>query len=175
MIAPNYDAVNAPGSIPNTQEVFDAANTGSADKRYQSAMSGTEAAKGLLGPDRGFEQSLGRGDAMSTAIQQKQNRVQSLEDEQLKFAVKNKSDEARFNQLMSAQDLVGKEQAMNYQKAIARYKAKMISKAQRSALVGQMLGLVGAVGGGVAAGPGGAMAGMAAGQTVGTAASGGFD
>lgn len=173
---PNYDQLNAgDAATPITHDLMVNARNSSADSINRSTMAGTDSAKGLLGPDRGFENSLGRGDAMSTAIQQKQGRAQSLADDQMKFNTKMKSQDAHFDQLMQAQAAVGQEQAQNYAKAMAAYKAKMAKKAARAALVGSVLGIAGAIGGGMAGGVGGAMAGQAAGQAAGQGLAGGFE
>lgn len=170
---PSYDEAGL--STPITQGLANSARAATADSIAKSTLSETEVAKGLLGPDRGFEQGLGRGDAMSTAIQQKQGRAQSLADDQMKFNTKMKSQDAHFDQLMQAQAAVGQEQAQNYAKAMAAYKAKMAKKAARAALVGSVLGIAGAIGGGMAGGVGGAMAGQAAGQAAGQGLAGGFE
>jgi hypothetical protein len=173
---PNYDQVNAgDAATPMTAGLRDSARAATNESALGSMSQNVDSAKGLLKGDTGFERGLGRSNPMSDAIAQKTGRSVSLADDQLKFNMQNKAKDAHFDQLIQAQDAVSKEQALNYQKAVARWKAKQQAKQGRAALVGSVLGIGGAIAGGAMGGPGGAMAGSAAGNIVGQAAMGGME
>lgn len=173
---PNYDQVNAgDAAAPMTAGLRDSARAATNESTLNSMSENMGQAKGLLKGDQAFESGLGRSNPMSEAIAQKTGRAVSFADDQMKFNMQNKAKDAHFDQLIQAQDAVSKEQALNYQKAVERWKAKQQAKQARAALVGAVLGIGGAIAGGAMGGPGGAMAGSAAGNLAGQAAMGGLE
>lgn len=162
------------GDLAATGLVYDNAMNSSADKQLQNNLRGTESAKGLLGPDAGFEAGLGGGDkALSQAIQNKYAQVQGGRDRQFMHEQKNMANQMHFEKVQHASELVNREQQMNFEKALEKKRREQASKAARAGIVGQVLGIVvGAVAGAYTGGAG-AAAGYAAGNAAGQAIGGG--
>lgn len=159
------------GDLAATGLVYDSAMNSSADKQLQNNLRGTESAKGLLGPDAGFEAGLGGGDkALSQAIQNKYAQVQGGRDRQFMHEQKNMANQMHFEKIQHASELVNREQQMNFEKALEKKRREQASKAARAGIVGQVLGIVGAVAGGVVGGMGTMGIGAAGGATAGYAA-----
>lgn len=176
MAAPDYNAVNrGEGALQLTRDVYRDAMDSAPDKMYANTMENTDQAKGLLNPGTtGLETGLGRDQrAMGEAIRNKHSKLASVDDARLRFDMKTQAQNKNFEKLQVAADMVGQEQAMNYEKALAKYKQKLARKNARAAIVGQVLGIAGGIVGGIYGGPGGASAGYAAGNMVGTSVAGG--
>lgn len=172
---PDYNAVNmGDRATPITHDLAVNARNETNDQVYGSLMGGTERAKGLL-PSSNLDTSLGRVNPMTAAIAQRTNRATSLEDAKLKFEMGQKAKDLHFEKLMRAEQAVGQEQNMNYQKALAKWKQKQAAKAARAGLIGAVLGTGGAIAGAAIGGAPGAVIGQAGGSLVGSAAGGAFD
>lgn len=134
---------------------------------------GTERAQGLMNAPDTFQQGLGgQPNPMSDAIRNKYMGEFNQGQRALKTQQKMDASNQYFDKLAKVKEMVGQEQQMNFEKAMAKYKAEQAKKAARGALVGQVLGIVGAVVAGAYTGGAGAAGGYMAGNAVGNAIGG---
>jgi hypothetical protein len=173
---PSYeDANSSPSKLDVTRGIYEDAANSSAEKMYQQTMQNTESAKGLLKGGETFESGLGNPEQAAQLDAVRSKVVMPQVDrafEDLRHRKTRESDTAHFSKLATASEMVGQEQAMNYQKALEKYKRKQARKKARAQMLGTVLGVVGGVVGGVYGGPAGAAAGYAGGNAIGNAVGG---
>lgn len=160
--------------LKHTGGIADDALKSSSAQTYADNMQGTGAAKGLLGGGQAFTSGLGgQPSPMSQAIERKSTAKFNDGQGAIKAKVKADSADQYFTKLATVKELVGQEQEMNYQKALAKYKADQARKAARAGIVGEVLGIVVGVVAGIYTGGTGAAAGYQGGKMAGQAIAGG--
>lgn len=139
------------------------------EKDLEKAYSaGVDDAKGLLQDSGKFDEGLSYGDkALGAVIKNKFSGEANRSMARTKQGIKDKANADHFNRLNKTSQLVAEEQRINHEKELMKYQAKMNRQRARSAIVGQVLGIGGAVVGGMYGGPMGAMAGYQIGQGAG--------
>lgn len=172
--SPNYgDPALDPEARAMIQEQVDSTMKGSSQKLENAYLTGVEDAKGLLQADQGFDKSLAYGDkALSQSIQKKFSKEGQKNIQRTKEETGHKAKADYFKNLQGVAQLVGEEQRLNHEKAMAQYQAKLAKQRARGAILGQVLGIGGAIVGAGMGGPMGAMAGYQIGTGVGGMAGG---
>lgn len=130
---------------------------------------------GLVQADQRGQNVTGVDPAMMDAITRRTQARYARDVGEVNNLAKQQAVEARFSRLKSAADLTAAEHAHNEQVKMAKYADKINRKRARAAMLGNILGIVGAGGGALAGGAPGAMAGYQIGQGTGSMAGGGTD
>jgi hypothetical protein len=160
---------------PGHDSVTDFSNLAASDstaQRHSNYMGGTEAARGLLNSPDSYSGGLSYGDsAVRDAIRQKGVGSFNQSQNRLSIETLKRADQDHVKKLEVASQMANEEFQMNMQKEILRKKQAQAKQMARGAMVGSVLGIVGAVGGASVpgAGVGGAIAGNRLGEGFGTA------
>ena len=157
--------------MKETEGLIKSGLNSSADQAYGELSSGVGDSAGLLTQPDNFNSNIAYGDqAMSSAIRNKYSKPFQVQQQGMENKMKLDARNVHFQKMLTAQQLASEEVKLNFQKEMIKYKQKMAKRAQRNQIIGQVLGIGGAVAGGAMAGPGGAIAGNQAGQAAGGAA-----
>jgi hypothetical protein len=150
-----------------SQGLIDNAMSNSPEKEYQAISKGVDSSRGLVRSDDQFNSALSMKNPQSDAIRQKYMGEFDLKMGGLKNQMSLDAKNASFNKLAVATEAAAQEAQLNFQKEVMKYRQRKAKQAQRMAVVGNVLGLVGMGAGAMAGGPVGAGVGMQAGQTAG--------
>lgn len=123
---------------------------------YDDAVS-----SGKLPEVRQIEPKYG-SEGISSAIQNKFNKINEDRVSEIKRMNELQYPHTRMQKLTGAVDLANKQFKFDYQRQMAIRQRMMAEEAQRAQILGQLIGIGGAIAGGMIAGPAGAMVGGAA-------------
>lgn len=167
-------------SSPQIGEMIGSAGTN--QQLHDQYNSGSQEARGLLTRPDGYNSGLAYGDnATTAAIKSRYMQGYNRQEKELSTENMLNANKDNIKKLQIATDMAGQEVELNKQKELLKWKIKQANKAHRGAVLGNVLGIVGAVAGGAVAAAGsfgigtvgGAAAGYAGGQALGNSIGGG--
>lgn len=130
---------------------------------------GLSAGRGLLNTSSGFNSGLSYGDkATSDAIRSRYMPQYNLKENELRLNNMRGAQEDHLRNLQTATQAASQEVEMNKQKAMLKWKIDEQNRAARGAILGNILGIAGGIGGAAVAGPNGAAGGAMAGYQLGS-------